>query len=91
MNVNVALCSTTRGLLATDIVILKNGQVMRMTPELTPPLLTTRLHQRVEVRALDKFKVHRSPTRWVFSGTGPKLMTRQPRSDTLTTMLLRPI
>ncbi|GFX17361.1 hypothetical protein TNCV_3553641 [Trichonephila clavipes] len=54
------------------------------------PLLTTTPHQRKDVRALDRFNVHRSPTRWVFSGTGLKLMTCQPRSDTLTTRLPRP-
>ncbi|GFY11625.1 hypothetical protein TNCV_4230941 [Trichonephila clavipes] len=31
----------TRGLLATDHVILNHGQVMWTTPELAPPLLTT--------------------------------------------------
>ncbi|GFX15590.1 hypothetical protein TNCV_2130781 [Trichonephila clavipes] len=32
---------TTRGLLATDLVLLNHGQVTRTTPELEPPLLTT--------------------------------------------------
>ncbi|GFY33959.1 hypothetical protein TNCV_4596671 [Trichonephila clavipes] len=35
-----------RELLATDLVILKHGQVTKMTPELAPPFLTTTLHQR---------------------------------------------
>ncbi|GFX83830.1 hypothetical protein TNCV_350941 [Trichonephila clavipes] len=39
-------CSATRGLLATDLVILNHGQVTRMTPKLAPPLLTTIPHQR---------------------------------------------
>ncbi|GFV95080.1 uncharacterized protein TNCV_3708761 [Trichonephila clavipes] len=45
-------------------------------PELAPPLLTITTHQRKDVSALDRFNVHRCPTRWVFSGTGLKLVTR---------------
>ncbi|GFU21275.1 uncharacterized protein TNCV_1475681 [Trichonephila clavipes] len=48
-----------------------------MTPELAPPLLTTTPHQREDVSALDRFNVHRCPTRRVFSGTGLELVTRQ--------------
>ncbi|GFW35387.1 uncharacterized protein TNCV_2611861 [Trichonephila clavipes] len=48
-----------------------------MTPELAPPLLTTTPHQREDVSALDRFNVYRCPTRWVFSGTGLELVTRQ--------------
>ncbi|GFY06432.1 uncharacterized protein TNCV_3652191 [Trichonephila clavipes] len=48
-----------------------------MTPELAPPLLTTTPHQWEDVSALDRFNVHRCPTRRVFSGTGLELMTRQ--------------
>ncbi|GFS74123.1 uncharacterized protein TNCV_3280791 [Trichonephila clavipes] len=70
-------CRTTRGLLATDHVILNHGQVTRTTPELAPPLLTTTPHQREDVSALDRFNVHRCPTRRVFSGTGLELVTRQ--------------
>ncbi|GFX20065.1 uncharacterized protein TNCV_1436251 [Trichonephila clavipes] len=68
---------TTRGLLATDHVILNHGQVTWTTSELAPPLLTTTLHQREDVSALDRFNVHRCPTRWVFSGTGLELVMRQ--------------
>ncbi|GFT24453.1 uncharacterized protein TNCV_3252751 [Trichonephila clavipes] len=68
---------TTRGLLATDHVILNHGQVTWTTPELAPPLLTTTPHQREDVSALDRFNVHRCPTRRVFSGTGLVLVTRQ--------------
>ncbi|GFU15724.1 uncharacterized protein TNCV_2367031 [Trichonephila clavipes] len=50
---------TTRGLLATDHVILNHGQVTWTTPELAPPLLTTTPHQREDVSALDRFNVHR--------------------------------
>ncbi|GFX68546.1 uncharacterized protein TNCV_1799591 [Trichonephila clavipes] len=68
---------TTRGLLATDHVILNHGQVTWTIPELAPPLLTTTPHQREDVSALDRFNVHRCPTRRVFSGTGLELVTRQ--------------
>ncbi|GFT10772.1 uncharacterized protein TNCV_1944321 [Trichonephila clavipes] len=68
---------STRGLLATDHVILNHGQVTWTTPELAPPLLTTTPHQREDVSALDRFNVHRCPTRRVFSGTGIELVTRQ--------------
>ncbi|GFW69604.1 uncharacterized protein TNCV_489481 [Trichonephila clavipes] len=81
---------TTRGLLATDHVILNHGQVTWTTPELAPPLLTTTPHQREDVSALDRFNVHRCPTRRVFSGTGLELMTYLPWSDTLTTGLPQP-
>ncbi|GFY16117.1 uncharacterized protein TNCV_3531201 [Trichonephila clavipes] len=67
----------TRGLLATDHVILNHGQVTWTTPELAPPLLTTTPHQRKDVSALDRFNVHRCPTRWVFSGTGLEPVTKQ--------------
>ncbi|GFU62839.1 hypothetical protein TNCV_4279211 [Trichonephila clavipes] len=42
------------------------------------PLLTTIPHQREDVSALDRFNVHRCPTRRVFSGTGIELMTCLP-------------
>ncbi|GFW64786.1 uncharacterized protein TNCV_4450881 [Trichonephila clavipes] len=65
--------TTTRGLLATDYVILNHGQVTWTTPELAPPLLTTTPHQREDVSAVDRFNVHRCPTRRVFSGSGLEL------------------
>ncbi|GFW53749.1 uncharacterized protein TNCV_3938431 [Trichonephila clavipes] len=65
------------GFLATDHVILNHGQVTWTTPELAPPLITTTPHQREDVSALERFNVHRDPTRWVFSGTGLELVTRQ--------------
>ncbi|GFV07208.1 uncharacterized protein TNCV_1165421 [Trichonephila clavipes] len=68
---------STRGLLATDHVILNHGQVTWTTPELAPPLLTTTPHQRDDVSALDRFNVHRCPTRRVFSGTGLEPVTKQ--------------
>ncbi|GFV89513.1 uncharacterized protein TNCV_4153281 [Trichonephila clavipes] len=53
----------TRGLWATDHVILNHGQVTWTTPELAPPLLTTTPHQREDVSALNRFNVHRCPKR----------------------------
>ncbi|GFU77575.1 uncharacterized protein TNCV_3499471 [Trichonephila clavipes] len=58
-------------------VILNHGQVTWTTPELAPPLLTTTPHQREDVSALDRFNVHRFPTRRVFSGAGLELVARQ--------------
>ncbi|GFY07071.1 uncharacterized protein TNCV_4203421 [Trichonephila clavipes] len=69
--------SNTRGVLTMDHVTLNHGQVMWTTPELAPPLLTTTPHQREDVSALDRFNVHRCPTRRVFSGTGLELVKRQ--------------
>ncbi|GFW47018.1 uncharacterized protein TNCV_3486301 [Trichonephila clavipes] len=74
---HVAEIPPTRGLLATDHVILNHGQVAWTIPELAPPLLTTTPHQREDVSALDRFNLHRCPTRRVFSGTGLELVTRQ--------------
>ncbi|GFX17273.1 uncharacterized protein TNCV_1064751 [Trichonephila clavipes] len=65
------------GLLAVDLVILNHGQVTWTTPELAPPLLTPTPHQREDVSPLDRFNVHRCPTRRVFGGTGLELVTRQ--------------
>ncbi|GFW19113.1 DUF1758 domain-containing protein [Trichonephila clavipes] len=56
---------------------LNHGQVTWTTPELVPPLLTTTPHQRDDVSALDRFNVHRCPTRRVFSGTGLEPVTKQ--------------
>ncbi|GFU07290.1 SCAN domain-containing protein 3 [Trichonephila clavipes] len=75
---NCTQSTTTRGLLVTDHVILNHGQVTWTTPELAPPpLLTTTPHQREDVSALDRFNVHRCPTRRVFSGTGLEPVTMQ--------------
>ncbi|GFU64907.1 uncharacterized protein TNCV_785581 [Trichonephila clavipes] len=73
-------CSATRGLWATDQLILNHGQVTWTTPELPPPLLTTIPHPREDVSALDRFNVHRFPTRRVFSGIGLELVTRRDHS-----------
>ncbi|GFS97108.1 uncharacterized protein TNCV_184581 [Trichonephila clavipes] len=70
-------CSATRGLLATDHVILNHGQVTWTTPELAPPSPNYHTTPTGDVSALDRFNVHRCPTRRVFSGTGLELVTRQ--------------
>ncbi|GFW86560.1 hypothetical protein TNCV_4333441 [Trichonephila clavipes] len=44
--------TATRGLLATDHVILNHGQMTWTTPELAPALLTTTPHQREEASQL---------------------------------------
>ncbi|GFX74037.1 uncharacterized protein TNCV_4475351 [Trichonephila clavipes] len=69
---NLRARAATRGLLATDHVILNHGQVTWTTPELF--ILP---HQREDVSALDRFNVHRCPTRRVFSGTGLEPVTKQ--------------
>ncbi|GFV48373.1 uncharacterized protein TNCV_64431 [Trichonephila clavipes] len=73
----VLKAKATRGLLVTDHVILNHGQVTWTTPELAPPLLTTTPHQREDVSTLDRFNVHRCPTRRVFSGTGLETVPKQ--------------
>ncbi|GFW17161.1 uncharacterized protein TNCV_2762841 [Trichonephila clavipes] len=67
-------CSATRGLLATDHVILNHGQVTWTTPELAP---LSNYHTNEDISALDRFNVHRCPTRRVFSGTGLEPVTKQ--------------
>ncbi|GFX39131.1 uncharacterized protein TNCV_359451 [Trichonephila clavipes] len=67
----------TRGLLATDHVILNHGQVTWTTPELAPPspnYHTTPTGGRFSSRQIN---VHRCPTRRVFSGTGLDPVTKQ--------------
>ncbi|GFU06967.1 DUF4817 domain-containing protein [Trichonephila clavipes] len=55
-----------------DLVILNHDQVTWAIPELAPPLLTSTPDQQDDVSAVDRFNVHRCPTRRVFSGTGLK-------------------
>ncbi|GFW60992.1 uncharacterized protein TNCV_4872021 [Trichonephila clavipes] len=59
-----------------DLVILNHGQATKTTPELEPPILTSAAHLREDIWALDRFNVHHSSTRRVFSGTSLELMTR---------------
>ncbi|GFV42515.1 hypothetical protein TNCV_2905241 [Trichonephila clavipes] len=82
-------CSATQGPMAADLVILNHGQVTRTTPEPTPPspnYYTTPMGGRFNSL---RYSLHRSPTRWAYSGTGLEFMTRNPRSDSLTTRLPR--
>ncbi|GFW74949.1 uncharacterized protein TNCV_2678171 [Trichonephila clavipes] len=76
-SLTVPKIGATRGLLATDHVILNHGQVTWTTSELAPPLLTTTPHHWEDVSTLDRFNVHRFPTRRTFSGTRLELVTRQ--------------
>ncbi|GFW12767.1 hypothetical protein TNCV_3884771 [Trichonephila clavipes] len=82
-------CSATRGLLATDHVILNHGHDVDDTRSWhpSPNYHTTPTGGRF---SLDRFNVHRCPTRRVFSGTGIELMTCLPWLDTLITGLPQP-
>ncbi|GFV63698.1 hypothetical protein TNCV_4692461 [Trichonephila clavipes] len=53
---------------------LNHGRVTRTTPKLAPPVLSSTLHQREDVSALNRFNVHRSSTLHFFSDTGLELM-----------------
>ncbi|GFW20168.1 uncharacterized protein TNCV_2321091 [Trichonephila clavipes] len=79
--------------LVMDHVISNHGQVTWTTTELAPPPPTyhTTPHQREDVSALDRFNVHRCPTRWIFRGTEIELMTYLPQSDTLIAGLPQPL
>ncbi|GFW20176.1 uncharacterized protein TNCV_2321171 [Trichonephila clavipes] len=74
----VSFSGSTRGLLATDHVILNHGQVTWTTSELAPPSPNNyHTTPREDVSAFDRFNVHRCPTRWVFSGTGLEPVSKQ--------------
>ncbi|GFT23478.1 uncharacterized protein TNCV_2017251 [Trichonephila clavipes] len=73
----IAALHATRGLLASDLIIWNHCQVVRTTPELASPLLTTPPHQQDDVSVLDRFNVYRYPTRRVLNGIGLELVTRQ--------------
>ncbi|GFW13868.1 uncharacterized protein TNCV_2097491 [Trichonephila clavipes] len=75
LNYDTSVAAATRGLLATDHVILNHGQVTWTTTELAPPLLTTS-PTGGRFSSLDRFNVLRCPTRQVFSGTGLGLVTK---------------
>ncbi|GFY32287.1 uncharacterized protein TNCV_3557951 [Trichonephila clavipes] len=77
MNINVALFSYTRAF-GDGPRNFRHGQVTWTASELASPLLTTTPHQWEDVSDLDRFNVHRCPTRRVFSGTGLELMTYLP-------------
>ncbi|GFV42318.1 DUF4817 domain-containing protein [Trichonephila clavipes] len=60
-----------------DHVMLNHGQVTWTIPKLASPSPNYHTTPREDVSALDRFNVHRCPTRRVFSGTGLELVTRQ--------------
>ncbi|GFV64762.1 uncharacterized protein TNCV_3275331 [Trichonephila clavipes] len=55
---------------------LDHGQVMWTTPELTLPSSNYYTASTEDVSVLDRFSVHRCPTRRVFSGTWLDLVTK---------------
>ncbi|GFV27501.1 hypothetical protein TNCV_2540391 [Trichonephila clavipes] len=71
--------SATRGLLATDLVILNHGEDGNSVCELAPPSPRFYITPRGRRLSIDRFNGHHPPTRWVFSGTRLELMTRRPR------------
>ncbi|GFV15270.1 uncharacterized protein TNCV_3051801 [Trichonephila clavipes] len=78
LSVVIIVIPATRGLLATDHVILNHGQVTWTTPELAPPLLTLPPTNGIDVSALDGFNVLLAALHdRVFSGTGPEPVTKQ--------------
>ncbi|GFW19642.1 hypothetical protein TNCV_1605331 [Trichonephila clavipes] len=70
-----------------DHVILNQGQVTWMTPELAPP--SPKYTPWENVSALDRFSVHRCPARRDFVVLGSNSLQGQLRSDTLTTSYTR--
>ncbi|GFS84126.1 uncharacterized protein TNCV_2365111 [Trichonephila clavipes] len=87
----ILLCSATRGLLATDLVVWNHGQVTRSPPELAP--VSPNYHttpKRGNFELTTDFKCIALKHTEGFSDIGLELMTRQARSDTLTTRLPRP-
>ncbi|GFW05340.1 hypothetical protein TNCV_3358591 [Trichonephila clavipes] len=72
--------SATRGLLATDHVILNHDQVMRMAPKLAAPSFDFHTSSTERRLSFDRFNMPRSLTRRVFSDTGLELMTNRPRA-----------
>ncbi|GFU97250.1 uncharacterized protein TNCV_4857721 [Trichonephila clavipes] len=59
----------TRAFVVMDHVILNRGQMPWTAHELAAPRLTTTPHQREDVSSLERFNVHRCPTRMVYSAT----------------------
>ncbi|GFT53496.1 hypothetical protein TNCV_3324781 [Trichonephila clavipes] len=82
--------SATRGLLATVLVILNHGQVTRTAPELAPTSPNYHITPTGGLKSSPQIHLHRPLSQRVFSGTGLEV-TSQPRSDTLTTRLPRPL
>ncbi|GFY19596.1 uncharacterized protein TNCV_4647681 [Trichonephila clavipes] len=82
-SISGGIWDATRGLLATDHVILNHGQVTWTTPELAPALLTTTPHQWEDISALDRFNVHRCPIRVSAEDKGCQAYPLDPRLDAL--------
>ncbi|GFS73311.1 hypothetical protein TNCV_4711911 [Trichonephila clavipes] len=59
----------TRGLLVTDLVIFKLGQLTKTTPKLAPPSPSFHTTPTGGPLSIGRFNVHLLPTRRVFSGT----------------------
>ncbi|GFT98098.1 uncharacterized protein TNCV_789181 [Trichonephila clavipes] len=81
---------STRGLLATDLVVLNHGKLTKTTPELVPlSLLPHHYNGRTFEPSIDLMCI--APyTGGSFNGTGLELVRCQPRSETLATRLPRP-
>ncbi|GFU86980.1 uncharacterized protein TNCV_485911 [Trichonephila clavipes] len=78
LNINVALLSYTRTFGDGPRNFEPSSSDVNDTwAGTTSPNYNTPPHQREDVSALDRFNVHRCPTRRVFSGTGLELVTRQ--------------
>ncbi|GFV47453.1 hypothetical protein TNCV_4831091 [Trichonephila clavipes] len=72
--------STTRRLLATEIVNLNHGQVTKTTPELASPTPNFRTIPTGERLSPDRFNVQQIYDRlnvWDFRGSGLELITRR--------------
>ncbi|GFT77916.1 hypothetical protein TNCV_4122241 [Trichonephila clavipes] len=86
---SVAILETTRGLLATDYVILNHGQVTWTTPELAPLSLTTTPTGRTLQLSTDITCFHAVHGRSLVV-LGSELVTRPATIGTLTTQLQWP-
>ncbi|GFY06033.1 hypothetical protein TNCV_3863371 [Trichonephila clavipes] len=62
-----------------DLAILNHGHVTSTAPEMASPSPYFHITSTGGRLNLDRFNVHRSPIRRVFSGTRLEIMTRHPR------------
>ncbi|GFS61910.1 hypothetical protein TNCV_2592211 [Trichonephila clavipes] len=84
-------CSATRGLLATDHVILYHGQVTWTTPELASSSPNYHTTPQEDVSALDRFNVHHCPTREVDRETKTESIPAQSTSEETATVGIKSI